>query len=222
MRPRKVRMSRETRWGWRRVIMGAALVAVLGETAPGFGTAVAVPQPPAVAPCPAPGSQTLASSKLVRVYRLNRRLYGCLIGSGRTRRLDGSSRVVIGGTWVARTTSVVDRTGGRTTWIVASDLRTDRRKRVEYGYNSGAPAALAVSARGTLAWLSRDTSPSYGTGSTFAVAPSAKGRPFGLATDSVAGISVLRARADGTFSKPERVRMKLAGFPKVRLARSQR
>jgi hypothetical protein len=192
------RFCRSRRWS-----LGLAFAAL--ATVLCAGTAAAPAHAAQAARCAAPGSHTVASSSLVRVYskpaaKGRRAFFGCLLDSGRTRKLTGlfDRRVAIGGTWVARPRYV----GVHDLSIAATDLATGR---THSDVLDDIPQRLTVSAHGTIAWLLRATFPTYAdyaNSAAFTVVPATTTHPMLLVTYPAHGLAVLRGRPEGSFSKP--------------------
>jgi hypothetical protein len=216
-------MSRKTRRRARSRVGAAMIVAALGGSAFGTGTAAAAPGAHAsAAHCVVPGSETVIASRTVRVYRVRRKRFGCLLESGQTRLLDSYfrneqadkievfQRVAVNGTWVVWTRNYSFRVADSApeppngVRLRAEDLRTGRRVNADFGEGSldgPLPRMLTVSRSGTIAWVVEDTAPSYGTSADLVVLPSVGGRPAVAMLDGD-GVSLVRGRGDGTFSEP--------------------
>jgi hypothetical protein len=213
-------MSRKTHRRARALAFGAAAIVAAAGGSAVAGAAAATPGAHAsAAHCVVPGSKTLIASKVLRVYQVGRKRFGCLRASNRKRLLDRSfrnaeadkievfQRVAVNGTWVVWTQRYRFR-GCCTpegTRLVAEDVRSGRKVRTafaEHGYGFWLPRALTVSRRGTIAWMNPDAAPSFGTGFGFVVLPSVAGRPAVATAAPDGSASLVRARPDGSFSEP--------------------
>jgi VCBS repeat protein len=166
--------------------------------------------------CSASHARTVASSSLVRVYRVGPRYYGCLRRSGRTTpvgissfsdfsRVQQSSYARINGTWVAWSETDF---GNELTFIRAKDLRTHREHGAIYipnGNSPGEPDDFAVSPHGKLGWLTPDLAPSYRVRDTPVALAALGASPPSLAVLGAAGVWTLRNQGEGIFGSATRV-----------------
>jgi hypothetical protein len=148
-------------------------------------------------PCHPAGSKTVIVSRLARVYRLGGRAYGCVLRTGVRRRVSNVKRNFLAGTWLVQIIHVTDRVDGYEE-PDGIDLQTGRRRT----YSADFSTIRAVSPQGALAWGGRDTFPTAGTGSVFALTPATPGHPAILATAGEQSLDVAHANGQGGFSRP--------------------
>ncbi len=173
---------------------------------------------PRVPRCSAHRGDTLLSSRLVRVYEVKQRTYGCLRRSRRVRPLAGVfRRRSLAGSWVARIDYRFPEHGEETRSLVATDLRTGRTNREQLAVepHDPDPDAIVVSTHGTLAWLERDTIPAFGSSGEFAAPPPDDDAPTAgdVDGDGVAdrvtllkhGVAIAPGQVDGTFGPRRRL-----------------